>query len=247
MTMKMMISTSKISMSGTTFGVANAPLFSPTSIPIASLLRARRRASPQATQPRRVGSGAASIRQPTNGKHSVNRRPKTAAFSGSSIPRGGRRRSGSSPLQPLGEQSELIHSGGTNLVHDGNDVAVFSPRIASDVDGLIETARYPVLDLTGDFILRHLRTAKVNPAVPGNGYHDGVVLVGILHVSGILGRGQIDRNVLGQHRRDHHKDDEQNEHDVRHGNHIGSGHLSAGLWFVRHGSYLLLAPRRRMK
>src|SRR5437867_8375739 len=68
MTMKMIISTSRISMSGTTLGVAIAPPFSPpTSIPIASLLVACARAIQQAVKPRRVGSGAAVENQQTNG------------------------------------------------------------------------------------------------------------------------------------------------------------------------------------
>src|SRR5882672_12525063 len=68
MTMKMIISTSRISMSGTTLGVAIAPPFSPpTSIPIASLLVACALAFQQAVKPRRVGSGAAAENQQTNG------------------------------------------------------------------------------------------------------------------------------------------------------------------------------------
>src|SRR6266849_10026333 len=73
MTIKMMISTSKMSISGTTLGVDNAPWPSPpTSIPIAILLWAQGQASPQAVGPRRVGSGAGSNNQQTNGKKHCN-------------------------------------------------------------------------------------------------------------------------------------------------------------------------------
>src|SRR5438034_1280847 len=49
MTMKIMISTSRMSINGTTLGDESAPPFSPpTSIPIASLLWAWDRAAPQA-------------------------------------------------------------------------------------------------------------------------------------------------------------------------------------------------------
>src|SRR5690348_17434946 len=82
-------------------------------------------------------------------------------------------------LHPLGEQPELVHTGGTNLVHDRNDVAVFRPRIASDVNGLVEAARYAILDRARDFILGHLGAAKVNPAITSNGYSNRIVLVGI--------------------------------------------------------------------
>src|SRR5207247_11335098 len=68
MTMKIMISTSRMSINGTTLGDESAPPFSPpTSIPIASLLWAWDRAAPQAVKPCRVGSGAALRNQQTNG------------------------------------------------------------------------------------------------------------------------------------------------------------------------------------
>src|SRR5580692_1477010 len=68
MTMKMMSSTSKISISGTTFISAIAPpLFSPTDIPIANLLSACVSRALQAMKPRQVGSGAALLTQQTNG------------------------------------------------------------------------------------------------------------------------------------------------------------------------------------
>src|SRR5580700_5822085 len=68
MTMKMMSSTSKISISGTTFISAIAPpLLSPTDIPIANLLSACVSRALQAIKPRHVGSGAAFLTQQTNG------------------------------------------------------------------------------------------------------------------------------------------------------------------------------------
>src|SRR6266436_4859236 len=68
MTMKMMSSTSKMSMSGTTFISAIAPpLFSPIDIPIANLLSACFSQALQAIKPRQVGSGAALLTQQTNG------------------------------------------------------------------------------------------------------------------------------------------------------------------------------------
>src|SRR6266849_4875834 len=82
MTMKMMISTSRMSISGTTLGVAIAPPFSPpTSIPIASLLVACARAIQQAVKPRRVGSGAAVENQQTNGTNR-NHGPQSAEGGG---------------------------------------------------------------------------------------------------------------------------------------------------------------------
>src|SRR5208282_4901960 len=67
MTMKMMSSTSKMSISGTMFISAIAPpLFSPTDIPIANLLSACVSRALQAIKPRQVGSGAALLTQQTN-------------------------------------------------------------------------------------------------------------------------------------------------------------------------------------
>src|ERR1700730_14335868 len=68
MTMKIMSSTSKMSISGTTFISAIAPpLLSPTDIPIENLLSACVSRALQAIKPRQVGSGAAFLTQQTNG------------------------------------------------------------------------------------------------------------------------------------------------------------------------------------
>src|SRR5271168_1681106 len=79
MTMKMMSSTSKMSISGTMFISAIAPpLLSPTDIPIANLLSACVSRDLQAMKPRQVGSGAAFLTQQTNGANSPHTCPNTA-------------------------------------------------------------------------------------------------------------------------------------------------------------------------
>src|SRR5580658_3543851 len=76
MTMKMISSTSKMSMSGTTFISAIAPpLLSPTDIPMVNLLSACESRALQAIKPRQVGSGAALLTQQTNGANTC---PATA-------------------------------------------------------------------------------------------------------------------------------------------------------------------------
>src|SRR5712664_4658987 len=44
---------------------------------------------------------------------------------------------------------------------------------------------------------------------------------------------------LLQHGGDHHEDDQQHEHDVGHGNHVGRRHLGSGYRLVGHGRLLL--------
>src|SRR6266404_497672 len=144
MSMKMMISTSRRSMSGTTWGVGIAPPLSPpTSIPIASLLVACARAIQQAVTPRRVGSGAAVENQQTNG---TNRKPRSSI-------RRGRRRSCFVLLVLLGEQTELIDTSRANLVDNGNDVAILRACIALDVNGLVQTSGETILHLARDVFL----------------------------------------------------------------------------------------------
>src|SRR5437588_6511524 len=72
-------------------------------------------------------------------------------------------------LQPLGEQPQLIHTSRTNLVHDGNDVAILGAGIASNVNGFIEPTGQPVLNLAGEVVLLHLGAAQINPAIAGDG------------------------------------------------------------------------------
>src|ERR1700687_6147164 len=139
----------------------------------------------------------------------------------------------------LGEQTELIDAGRANLIDDGDNFAVLRTSIALDVNGLVKAGGDAILDLTGEIFLGHLSVAKVDFAVAGDGDDDGVVLVRILHVPGVVGPHHVHRLALLQHGRDHHEDDQQHEHDVGHGNHVGGRHLGSGYWFVGHGRLLL--------
>src|SRR5215470_16388830 len=148
MTMKMMINTSKMSMSGTTFGVANAPWLSPTSIPIASLLWARGRASPLAVGPRRVGSGAVrTISSANEWQTQFDSSCSLAAARRSSIRR--RTRSWRGLFHLLRQQTKLIDSSRADLVHNRDDVTILCASIAPDEHRLVQTAGDAILDLTG--------------------------------------------------------------------------------------------------
>src|SRR6266487_1020163 len=153
--------------------------------------------------------------------------------------RGRRRRSCLSFLVPLGEQTELIDTGGANLVDDGDNIAILGARIALDINGLVQPAGKTILDLARQIFLQHLRVAQVYLAVTSNGYDNGVILVGVLHVAWIVRRSQVDLVSLLQHGGDHHEDDQQDEHDVGHGNNVGGRHLWSDLWLVGHGVSLL--------
>src|SRR2546429_155228 len=61
--------------------------------------------------------------------------------------RRGRRRGRRGLFHPLGEQSKLVNTSRTNLVHDGDDVAIFGARIAPHINGLVEPTGQAVLDL----------------------------------------------------------------------------------------------------
>src|SRR6266700_3537155 len=150
-----------------------------------------------------------------------------------------RRRSCLSFLVPLGEQTELIDTGGANLVDDGDNVAILGARIALDINGFVQAAGKTILDLARQIFLQHLRVAKVYLSVTSNGYDNGVIFVGVLHVAGIVLRGQVHLVSLLQHGRDHQEDNQQDKHDVGHGNNVGGRHLWSDLWLVGHGVLLL--------
>src|SRR5207249_2430691 len=81
--------------------------------------------------------------------------------------------------------------------------------------------------------------AQVYLSVTSNGYDNGVIFVGVLHVAGIVRRSQVHLVSLLQHGRDHHEDDQQDEHNVGHGDNVGRRHLWSDLWLVGHGVSLL--------
>src|SRR5499433_1755353 len=137
MTMKIIKSTSKISMSGTTFISAIAPpLLSPTCIPIASLLLTQRLAGKTSVKPaarQRVPNVEKFPKQtlqpcegpelsrcagwePTHRNETRNEWYRDASVAG--------RRRGrlSRSFIALGQQPELVNTGGANLVHDGHNV-----------------------------------------------------------------------------------------------------------------------------
>src|SRR5713226_2679730 len=245
MTIKMMISTSKMSMSGTTLGVDNAPWPSPpTSIPIAILLWAQGKSIS-------AGRGAAPGGIRRGFKQSANEWQKALQFQRSrtghraSRPSVRRRtRSWHTLLHLLGQQPKLIDTGRTDLVDNGDDITVFGSSITLHVNGLVNAIGDAILDLTGKVFLLHLCVANENPAIASNGHDNGVVLVGVLHFAGILDGSHVDGHVLGEQRSDHHKDDEQDEHNVRHRYDVGGRHLRADYWLISHGLPQFTSSRR---
>src|SRR5277367_1845983 len=251
MTMKMMSSTSKMSISGTMFISAIAPpLFSPTDIPIVNLLSACVPRALQAIKPRQVGSGAALLTQQTNDANMSGTFRTT--FSRGSITRwsGGarwRRRCPAFLLILFRQKAELIDARGADFIHHRDNIAILGPCIALHVDSFIETGGQHVFDLPGDIFLGDLGVLKVDSSVSRDRYDNRVILVGILHLVRIVDPGHIHRQALLQHRRDDHEDDQQDEHDVGHGNNVRRRHLSSDFWFIAHGLPYFFAPRRKMK
>src|SRR5258708_12283251 len=98
----------------------------------------------------------------------------------------GRRRRRTILLVFLGEQTELIDAGRANLIDDGDDFAVLRASIALDVNGLVKTRGDAILDLTGEIFLGHLRLPKVDFALPAHAAADGVSLLRVLHVPGVI-------------------------------------------------------------
>src|SRR5713101_1671859 len=226
MTMKIISSTSRMSISGTTFISAIAPpLLSPTCIPIELLLGPSLRVI-QAIRPRRLWESAR--------RRNRKKRPQTNDYFEPTLPlvrlRRRWRRCGS--LVPLGQEADLIDACRADFVDDGDHVAILGARVAFHVHGFVQTVGNAVLDLRGDFFLENLGSAKKDVTVASYGDNDGVLFIGILHISSGIRSGQVHRMVLLQHGRDHHEDDQQYEHDIRHRNDVGSRHLTPNLWLV---------------
>ena len=89
-------------------------------------------------------------------------------------------------------------------------------------------------------VLSDLRVPQIDGAIARDRHDDRVILIRVLHVLGGVDPGHIHRHVLLQHRGDHHEDDQQNEHDVGHGDDVGRRHLSSDFWLVAHGFTLFL-------
>src|SRR5215510_5543932 len=147
-TMKIIKSTSKISISGTTFISAIAPpLLSPTCIPIASLLLTQRLAGKTSVKPAarqlvpNVEKFPKTSLQPCEGPElsryagwePTHRNPERMVTAASVASRRRGRRLSCSFIA-LGQQPELVNAGGANLVHDGHNVAVLGASIALQKD-----------------------------------------------------------------------------------------------------------------
>src|SRR5260221_3333201 len=140
-TMKIMRSTSKISISGTTFISATAPpLLLPTLIPIASLQSAP------------TCEGLEPMPLPSSGFVSTNPETRPGGIRQGLVQRmvqlltkcekrsvaGRRRRRCSGLFRAFGQQTQLIDTSRANLVHDGNHVAVLGPGIPLEIDRLVQ-------------------------------------------------------------------------------------------------------------
>src|ERR1700683_3958627 len=135
----------------------------------------------------------------------------------------------------------MIYASGTNFVNSLDHVAVLRTRIGAHEYGLVQTVGDQVLDPGGDVVQGDLRAAQIHLAVTRDGQNDGVVLVGILQVPGVIHLGHIHGDALLQHGRDHHENNQQHQHDVRHRNHVRRGHHGSCVYFECH-DLLLSAP-----
>src|SRR5215472_9626523 len=228
MTMKMIMSTNRMSINGTTFGDAIEPLELPTSIPIAnSPIEPHVRFC--GSGPRRVGSGAVPQTQQTND-------PCGKAKSTASVARFGfiLRLLRAGRFDFFRQQTEGVDARGTNLVHGRDHVPILRSRITFHVHGLVQLVGDAVFDLPGDVFFGDLGITQVQRSITGHGDNNGIVLIRVLHFPRIRYRGHVHRHTLLQHGRDHHEDDQQHQHDVGHGNYVRGRHLRAGLWLIGH-------------
>src|SRR4029077_19424613 len=145
MTMKIISSTNKMSISGTTFISAIAPpLLSPTCIPIELLLSAR---------PERVSGGPCAAplweRRGVQPAKNHSKRMVTSIDPGRLICLRRRRRRRTS-LVPFGQQADWCAPRRPDFIHDRDHIAILGARIAFYIHRLVQTVGNAVLDLRGD-------------------------------------------------------------------------------------------------
>ena len=128
----------------------------------------------------------------------------------------------------------MVDARGTDFVDDFDDPAVLGAGVALDVNSMVHATGEDVLDLVGERFLFGPDVLEIDGAVFGDRDNDGVVLVGFLHLMGVVGHRQVDRRCLLQHGCDDHEDDQKHEHDVGHGDDVGRRHLVSDLWLVGH-------------
>src|SRR5712692_3673306 len=154
MTMKIISSTSRMSISGTTFISAIAPpLLSPTCIPIELLLSAR---------PERVSGGpcAAPLWEGRGVQPAKNHSKRlVTSIDLSRLVCLRRRRRRRTSLVPFGQQADLVDSRRANFIHDRDHIAILGARIAFYIHRLVQAVGDTILNLRGDLFLLDLRGA----------------------------------------------------------------------------------------
>src|ERR1700722_2961612 len=118
----------------------------------------------------------------------------------------------------LSEQAEIVNPGGANSVHNFDYAAKVGAHVGFDIHLLVlRIARQAILHFCGEGVRCNLVAAKVNRAVPRNGDQHRVFFVGVLHRCRIVDLSHVDADAFLQHGRDHHEDDQQDQHHVHHG------------------------------
>src|SRR5690348_11419060 len=77
----------------------------------------------------------------------------------------------------LGQEAELVDSGGADFVHHRHNIAILGSSVALHVNGLIETSRDHILDLPGDVILGDLGVLQIDRSVSSNRHDNRVILI----------------------------------------------------------------------
>src|SRR5246127_2747626 len=97
-----------------------------------------------------------------------------------------RRRRRSALLILLGQQTEVIDASRANFVHGLYHIAIFRAGIGPDEYGLVQTIGDLVFHGVSNLGERDLFAPKIHLAVAGHCQDDRVILVGVLHVFGVI-------------------------------------------------------------
>src|ERR1700746_1186536 len=107
-----------------------------------------------------------------------------------------RRRRRSALLILLGQQTEVIDASRANFVHGLHHIAIFRASIGPNEHGLVEAVGDLVFYGSGDLGKLDLLAAQVEATVALDSENDRVILVGVLHVFGVVDLGHVHRHAF---------------------------------------------------
>src|ERR1700732_540310 len=117
------------------------------------------------------------------------------------------RRRRSARLRPIlfSEQADLIHACRSHFVHRLHHVSVLGALVRAHEDSFVQAVSQEIFHFSSYFAQAHLRTSQEQMSIARDSHDDGIILIRLLHVLGVIYLGHIYRHAFLQHRRHDHE------------------------------------------